>query len=166
MVATLRKQQVVPTTAERGCEPQPFQPQDYSETIHEWLNRPFLKQKVRAFPFQKRTLKLKTRRKIQQDDEQLALCPLRPGSAILASVADDCLCDDVTLVSGTFVSRVFSGADYKALPDWILDMERWVKAATGVAYDHEIDDDRFLIHYPPKSNSIRCCYAVIFVKID
>ena len=110
----------------------------------------------------------KTKATIQQDEDQLVLTPMQSvwGCDVLFSVTPEeaIFLENIDYVSGTFVSKVFSGTRCNTVP-WVAEMQRWVRSTSRRDFDlGDYDADRCYIYYPARNSFL--LHAVIFVKLD
>lgn len=150
-----------------------FQPSLYDEVVHQWMQRPFFKQRLNCFLNIPVGFDIKIHRALRrirkagaQDDENLILTDMVSSKSanVLFSVSSDhhLKTSEVQYLNGTFVSKVFSGRTLANVSSWVDDMHSWVATQFG----QHIDPERFYVCYPSKPPlDGKTKYVVFFVQL-
>lgn len=158
---------------EKQCCPK-FSPEKWDGKTHEWTNKPFIKEDMPTFfhiplPFliNKKVTRLckemEDSQKAETDSTNVLLLfrdPTAFKSEIYLSVLGPVSGADNVTISGTFISKVFSGS-YSDVPNFMKQMKEYLKAQNKTAKD-------YYIHYaycPKCAKKYGDNYMIIFAKV-
>jgi hypothetical protein len=157
----------------KECCPK-FNPEKWDQKTHNWNNKPFVRTSMPTifhmplpFMINKKITKiyqLAEEAKMIETDHADVLIMFRDPSAfrseIYLSVAGQVPGADNTAISGTFMSKVFSGP-YAAVPKFIKEMDKYLTAQGKKAKD-------YYIHYaycPKCAKKYGDNYMIIFAQV-
>ncbi|HUT12798.1 MAG TPA: hydrolase [Thermoguttaceae bacterium] len=120
---------------EAVCCP-PFQPEPWDEREVTWLDRPFVKDRVRSFlhiPLNFASVMKRNMAKIEaagaKPEEMIVIADENSlwGADVYIDVSADVPDARMATISGTFLTKVFEGP-YKNIRKWIAEMGQYVKS--------------------------------------
>ena len=120
---------------EAVCCP-PFQPEPWDEREVTWLDRPFVKDRVRSFlhiPLNFASVMKRNMAKIEaagaKPEEMIVIADENSlwGADVYIDVSADVPDARMATISGTFLAKVFEGP-YKNIRKWIAEMGQYVKS--------------------------------------
>lgn len=158
---------------EEECCPK-FNPEKWNNKTHKWKDKLFLKETIPTFfhmPFPPmigkkivKMMKIAEREKAIDKDKQNVLVLFHDPSAfkseIYLSITKNISNENVSKISGTFVSKVFDGA-FNAVPKFIKEMDGYLKKQNKKAKD-------YYVHYaycPKCAKKYGHNYMILFAEI-